>query len=124
MRSQAESPRGRADRRQRQHLMERSFARGTRYGIKRARWRRLWRVSIQEYLTATIQNIMILLRHYNKPLKAVPKRVEPAASLRSLIRTAYAVSGRRQCTVASHRPSVRLSSARFRASFGQQPVDS
>jgi uncharacterized protein (UPF0179 family) len=87
MRSQAESPQGRADRRQRQHLMERSFARGTRYGIKRARWRRLWRVSIQEYLTATIQNILVFLRHFSKPLKAVPHRLGPAAGLSSLIRT-------------------------------------
>ena len=87
MRSQAESPQGRADRRQRQHLMERSFARGTRYGIKRARWRRLWRVSIQEYLTATIQNILVFLRHFSKPLKAVPYRLGPATGLSSLIRT-------------------------------------
>ncbi len=45
--------------------MERSFARGTRYGYKRARWRGLWRVQIQEYLTASIQNIMVLLGHRN-----------------------------------------------------------
>jgi IS5 family transposase len=45
--------------------MECSFARATRYGLHRARWRRLWRVQIQEYLTATIQNLMVLLRHIN-----------------------------------------------------------
>jgi len=28
--------------------MERSFARGTRYGIKQVLWRRLWRAEIQE----------------------------------------------------------------------------
>ena len=60
----------------RQHLMERSFARGTRYGYKRARWRRLWRVQIQEYLTAGIQNIMVLLRHIKEPAPALA-RVEP-----------------------------------------------
>lgn len=43
--------------------MERSFARTTRYGFKRARWRRLWRVQIQEYLTSAIQNIMVLLSY-------------------------------------------------------------
>jgi hypothetical protein len=55
----------------RQHLMERSFARGTRYGYKRARWRRLWRVQIQEYLTAGIQNMMVLLRHIKEPAPAL-----------------------------------------------------
>jgi transposase len=58
----AESKRAKNDIRKRQHLMERSFARSDRYGFKRARWRRLWRVRIQEYLTAAIQNIMILIK--------------------------------------------------------------
>ena len=51
--------------------MERSFARGTQYGFKRARWRRLWRVQIQEYLTATIQNLMVLLRNIKEPAPAL-----------------------------------------------------
>ena len=54
-----------------QHLMERSFARSCRYGFKRARWRRTWRVQIQEYLTAAIQNIMVLLRHVKEPSAAM-----------------------------------------------------
>jgi transposase len=45
----------------RQHLMERSFALSAYFGMKRARWRRLWRVQIQEYLIASVQNIRILL---------------------------------------------------------------
>jgi len=45
----------------RQHLMERCFARGVHFGMKKARWRRLWRVQIQEYLVSTVQNIRILL---------------------------------------------------------------
>jgi hypothetical protein len=61
MRSAAQTPASQQDIRTRQHLMERSFARATRYGFKRARWRRLWRVQIQEYLTSAIQNIMVLL---------------------------------------------------------------
>jgi transposase len=60
----------------RQHLMERSFARAKRYGYKRARWRRLWRVQIQEYLTASIQNMMVLLRHIKEPTPALG-RVQP-----------------------------------------------
>ncbi len=63
MRNAAQSQMAKQDIRTRQHLMERSFARATRYGFKRARWRMLWRVQIQEYLTAAIQNIMVLLSH-------------------------------------------------------------
>ncbi len=40
--------------------MERSFARSTRYGFDRARWRGLWRVAIQEYVVCALQNIMTL----------------------------------------------------------------
>jgi IS5 family transposase len=79
MLSQAESSQGRADRKTRQHLMERSFARGTRYGIKQARWRRLWRVEIQEYLTATIQNMVVLTRYLKEPLRALAAALSPAA---------------------------------------------
>jgi len=67
---QANSREAKRDIRTRQHLMERSYARGTRFGYKRARWRRLWRVQIQEYLTAGIQNIMVLLRHVKEPAPA------------------------------------------------------
>jgi len=45
----------------RQHLSERSFARSTRYGFKRARWRNIWRMEIQDYLIAAIENIKILI---------------------------------------------------------------
>ena len=46
----------------RQHLSERSFARSTRYGYKRARWRGLWRMQIQDFLIAAVQNIQILIK--------------------------------------------------------------
>jgi hypothetical protein len=55
--------------------MERSFARGTWYGFDRARWRRLWRVQIQEYLIAAIQNIDVLLRYGNQPKKSLLVKV-------------------------------------------------
>ncbi len=71
MRALAKSTLSRSDIRLRQHLMERSFARSKRYGFGRARWRRLWRVRIQEYLTAAIQNIEILLKHGTDPRIAV-----------------------------------------------------
>ena len=51
--------------------MERSFARALRFGFKRARWRELWRVRIQEYLTAAIQNIMILIKDVKEPGRAI-----------------------------------------------------
>jgi uncharacterized protein (UPF0179 family) len=67
MLTKARSAAAKADIKTRQHLMERTFARAKRYGYKRARWRRLWRVQIQEYITAGIQNIMVLLANAKKP---------------------------------------------------------
>ena len=43
--------------------MERSYAYGKRFGYKRARWRELWRVSIQQLLVATVQNLMKITKH-------------------------------------------------------------
>jgi transposase/uncharacterized protein (UPF0179 family) len=71
MLEQANNRESKKDIRTRQHLMERSYARSTRYGYKRARWRRLWRVQIQEYLTAGMQNIMVLLRNVKEPAPAL-----------------------------------------------------
>jgi hypothetical protein len=59
------------DIRTRQHLMEGSFARAKRYGFDTARWRGLWRVRIQEYLTAAIQNIRVLIKYGTHPIIAV-----------------------------------------------------
>lgn len=63
MREQALSTSSKSDLKIRQHLMERSFARAKRFGFDRARWRRLWRMKIQEYLTCAIQNIEVLMRY-------------------------------------------------------------
>ncbi len=60
-RKDAQSPQARRDYKTRQHLMERSYATAIRYGYKRARWRGLWRVGIQQLLIATIQNLMKIL---------------------------------------------------------------
>jgi transposase len=54
----------------RQHLSERSFARSTRYRFKRARWRNLWRMEIQDYLIGAIQNITVLI---NQPKSRLSK---------------------------------------------------
>ena len=68
-----------ADLKTRQQLMERSYARSTRFGFDRARWRGLWRVAIQEYLVSAIQNIEILIRYGRKPTKGV--RTAPFTTL-------------------------------------------
>jgi transposase len=71
MREASRSAKAKRDIKVRQHLMERSYARGTWYGFDRARWRGLWRVQIQEYLVSAIQNIQVLLR-YGSYLKRSP----------------------------------------------------
>ncbi len=70
MLDQANGGEAKKDIRTRQHLMERSYARSTRYGFKRARWRKLWGVQIQEYLTATIQNMMVLISNIKEQATA------------------------------------------------------
>jgi transposase len=57
----AKSREAKRDIKTRQHLSERSFANAKRYGYKRARWRRLWRMQIQDFLIAAIQNITVLI---------------------------------------------------------------
>jgi transposase len=74
----ASSPKSKQSLKRRQHLCEGSFGNATRYGYKRARWRRLWRVEIQEYLTCTLQNIGKLVS--NRGLRVVARqasRLEP-----------------------------------------------
>jgi len=70
MRQASNSAKAKRDIKTRQHLMERSFARGQRLGMKRARWRRLWRMEIQEYLTCAIQNIQVLISRVGPGKKA------------------------------------------------------
>jgi transposase len=71
MREASRSAKAKRDIKMRQHLMERSYARGAWYGFDRARWRGLWRVQIQEYLISAAQNIQVLLR-YGSYLKRSP----------------------------------------------------
>ena len=68
---EARSPRAKRDIITRQYLMERSFARSTRYGFDRARWRGLWRVAIQEYVVCALQNIMTLVRFAQRPTRGI-----------------------------------------------------
>ena len=75
--------------------MEGSFAdAANNHGFKRARWRRLWRQRIQDYLIATVQNVRILLRAGKDPRAAEALgrngRIEiiaPSISVRFLVLT-------------------------------------
>lgn len=53
---------GREHRKRRRWMMEGSFAHSVRFGYKRARARGLVNMKIQDYLVATVQNLMILIR--------------------------------------------------------------
>jgi len=60
---ESQSQEAKRDRLRRKWMMEGSFAdAANNFGFKRARWRRLWRQRIQDYLIAAIQNVRILLR--------------------------------------------------------------
>jgi transposase len=62
-REQAKSEAGKRSRRRRQWAMEGSFAESANnHGLKRSRWRGLWRQKIQDWLIATVQNLKILIR--------------------------------------------------------------
>lgn len=73
----------RADRRRRQHLLERSFAdAANNHGFKRARWRGLWRPQIQDWLIAAMQNLRRLLVRSGQTFSAAATgvlRVKPLA---------------------------------------------
>jgi hypothetical protein len=63
----AKSKTAKRDLKRRQHLMERSFADATNcHGLKRARWRGLWRQAIEDLLIATVQNLRKLLKHLSQ----------------------------------------------------------
>jgi IS5 family transposase len=71
-RSQSQSLAAHRDRRRRKWLMEGSFAdAANNHGFKRARWRRLWRQQIQDWLIAAVQNVRILMRNLLKPRPTV-----------------------------------------------------
>lgn len=91
---QSQSRKAKVDINKRQHLMERSFAQGKRYGYQRARWRRLWRLKIQEYLTATIQNIMVLVRNGKEQNRAAGVRLPQPRPYRSIFNKICSTLGR------------------------------
>ncbi|MGA7828726.1 MAG: transposase [Geobacteraceae bacterium] len=76
MRERSKSAEPKRDIKTRQHLMERSFARSTRYDFDQARWRGLWKMKIQEYLTCATQNIQTLIKYGSRPQKGLAARVK------------------------------------------------
>ena len=87
-RAQSHSAAAKRDRRRRKHLMEGSFADATNnHGFKRARWRRLWKQRIQDYLIAAAQNIRILVRHrFNRKRAAAEALAVPRQAARAFCR--------------------------------------
>ena len=78
-RTQAHSRAARRNRRRRQQFMEQSFAdAANNHHFKRARWRRLWRQQIQDYLIAAIQNVRILLAQRNPKRRATAALLAPS----------------------------------------------
>jgi hypothetical protein len=82
--SKASSPKSRHDLKRRQHLCEGSFGNSIRYGYKRARWRRLWRLKIQDYLTCALQNILKLAQHH-KDRRAIALLAAPERAFRPVV---------------------------------------
>jgi transposase len=92
MRERSQSAEAKRDIKTRQHLMERSFARATRFSFDHARWRGLRKMKIQEYLTCAIQNIQTLIRYRSKPRKASAAMVKVKKIVRELVETAAILS--------------------------------
>jgi transposase len=62
-RKQSRSRAGVLDRKRRQHFQERNFAdAANNHGFKRARWRGLWKQTVQDQLIGALQNLRLLLR--------------------------------------------------------------
>lgn len=71
--------------RRRLHTAEGRFAEAhVRYDHKHCRWRRRWRVQIQCYLVAMVQNIGKLLRYGRWPRRAISRTVGVLSSIRGL----------------------------------------
>jgi IS5 family transposase len=122
MRAIAHSAAATRDLRTRQHLMERSFARATRYGFDRARWRGRWRVQIYEYLVCTLQNLQVLLRYGRDQTKrpAVVMPAPEAGGLRSVVGSLGLFYGGADLRLPYQ--ELPLSGCPRAPWFGQQPV--
>ena len=60
-------------------------AQAKRFGFKRARWRGQWRVQIQDYLIAVVQNIQLLIAHGSPGQRAAV----PAGTLMAIAQVVF-----------------------------------
>jgi transposase len=80
-RKESGSEAAQADRKRRQHWMEGSFAdAANNHGLKRARWRGLWKQIIQNLLIATCQNLRKLGTAFFALLDWIIERLSPLAA--------------------------------------------
>ncbi|MEJ2726187.1 MAG: IS1182 family transposase [Deltaproteobacteria bacterium] len=94
MLKEAKSAQARKDIKDRQHICERSFAQSKRYGYKRARWRRLWRMQIQDFLIAAIQNITVLIRQKEGEMSKINAQVQAIVRAETLQLACYTLMRR------------------------------
>ena len=84
----ARLPEAQADRRRRRYLMEGSFAHAAnRHHFKRARWRRLWRQQIQDWLIAAVQNIALLCGGICSGVGATPRKAPKSRSASAAVQS-------------------------------------
>jgi len=95
-RAQSQTTLAKRDRVRRKWLMEGSFADGANnHGFKRARWRRLWRQRIQDYMIAAVQHIRILMRHGGPQPKTAAQAAQIATfTVQSAVSTVHATFSR------------------------------
>ena len=93
--------------------------RSVQHGFKRARWRGLWRQSIQDYLIAAIQNLRIIARRQKNLLFVLGRKLLGAA-LNQIIELHPSCSCERSIVFLRHTIHLRL--LPIYRPFGQQPV--
>ncbi len=77
--AQAASREANRDRRRRMTLVEGSFGQAAQnHHFKRARWRRLWRQSIQDHLIAAVQNVKKMITERPKSTGSISENQGPA----------------------------------------------
>jgi hypothetical protein len=109
-----------ADRGRRRYLMEGSFAHATnRYHFKRARWRRLWRQRIQDWIIAVVQNIALLCGPQASHVAAKLPRRPSSGAVQRLLGSSPAQRGAQDEVWRSQRPRF---SGRWRRSRNENPA--
>jgi hypothetical protein len=102
--------------------MEKSFAdAANNHHFKRARWRRLWRQQIQDYLIAAVQNMRILLAHHNPKRSAAMAAAASWAFNRRVIALNFLQGLTAHASVIMNHPIPRDLTNAFLPTFLQNP---